>query len=130
MIAQGTMDYPWLHQSHPLNNRPAGMHMIPVDVVLEPGDGLGQDPFDLFQPATFVLDTDIAVIPMLLDDDLHHLEVVGRLFVSGLVEVMRFGADCFGVRHQFIDPFVAVVVLVVPGINREVAKVRQGAAVG
>ena len=77
--------------------------------------------------AAFVLDADVAVVAG-VEDDLHHLEVVGLRLVALGVEVVALGADALGERHQLRHALVAVVLLA--GRDAEVAEVRQRAAVG
>ena len=84
-------------------------------------------PVGFAQPAAFVFDAAIAVVAVLFDDDLHHLEIVGGGVVAFGVEVVALGADGFGKGHQLIDAEVAVVHRV--AIDAEIAEVGQRAAV-
>ncbi len=64
------------------------------------------------------------MVVMLVDDDLDHPLVINSCFVPLIIEVVTFGAYCFGVRHHLVYGIVGVDVI------RKIAEVRKGSEGG
>ena len=75
---------------------------------LEQQIAAGLDTFRFAQPPSFVFNTDVSMVAVLIDRDLEHPVEIDRCFQPVGAEIVALGAEGFGVRHHLVHGIVAV----------------------